>query len=117
MQYKEYHKNTKEAYTHGSNSMIKNVDFAAVFTYITRKGALPEEASIHTAKMTIIKVALKEIYKREEKGWVICTDFQSSMQTIEYNKENHSNLQIKNIKRSHCVKCLQTYELNESKYG
>ena len=37
--------------------------FAVVFTNIIRKGALPEDASIHTAKITI-KVALKEIYKK-----------------------------------------------------
>ena len=39
--------------------------------------------------MAAIKVALKEIHKREDKRWVTCTDFQSSMQSIENNKENH----------------------------
>ena len=38
-----------------------------------------------SAKMTI---ALKEIHER----WVISTNTQSSMQAIEYNKENHSIL-------------------------
>ena len=60
--------------------------------------ALLEETSIHTAKMTSIKVALKEIHKRENKRWVIYTDSQSYMQSIEYNRENHSILnQIYNI--------------------
>ena len=44
--------------------MGKNASFAAVFTDITRREALHEEASIHKAEMTEIKVALKEIHKR-----------------------------------------------------
>ena len=40
---------------------------------------LPEEA---------IKLALKEIHKREDKKWVIYTDSHGSMQSIEYNIEN-----------------------------
>ena len=59
--------------------MGKKVGFAVVFTDITRREVLPEEAFINTAKMTAIKVALKEIY----------TDSQSSMQSSKYNKENH----------------------------
>ena len=39
--------------------------------------------------MTVIIVKLKEVHKRENKRWVIYTDSQSSMQPIEYNKENH----------------------------
>ena len=35
--------------------------------------------------MTAIKVALKKIHKI----WVIYTNSQSSMQSIEYNRENH----------------------------
>ena len=35
------------------------VDFAPVFTNITRRGALPVEASIHTAEMSAIKISLK----------------------------------------------------------
>ena len=50
---------------------------------------LSEEASIHTAEITAIKIVLKEIYKREDKRWVLYTDFQSSMQSIKYNEENH----------------------------
>ena len=44
---------------------------------------------IHTAEMTAIKVALKEIKGRRGDSWVIYTDSQSSMQAIESNKENH----------------------------
>ena len=65
--------------------MGKKVGFASVFTDITRRGTLSEEATIHTAKMTEVKVTLKEIHKR----WVIYTDSQSSLQSIEYNKEYH----------------------------
>ena len=39
--------------------------------------------------MTAIKIALKETQKGEVKRWVIYTDFQSSIQSIQYNKENH----------------------------
>ena len=47
--------------------MGRKVSFAVVLTDITRKGSLSEEGSIHTAEMTTIKVALKEIHKREDK--------------------------------------------------
>ena len=81
---KKTNKNTKKVYTDK-----KNVGFAAVFTNITRRGALPEEAFIHTTKMTAIKIALKEIYKRKDKKLVIYTDSQRSMKSIKYNKKNH----------------------------
>ena len=42
-----------------------------------------EDASIHTAEMTKIKVSLKEIHKRKDKRWVIYIDSQSFMQSIE----------------------------------
>ena len=45
----------------------EKIDFALVFTDITRKGASSEEASIHTAEMAAIKVALKEMHKRKNK--------------------------------------------------
>ena len=61
-----------------SKCIGKTVDFAAIFTGITKRGALPEEAFINTAKMTGIKKALKEIYKR----WAICTDSKSSNKII-----------------------------------
>ena len=62
--YKERHKSTKEAYTDESKSMGRKLGFTVVFTVITRDGSLPEEASIHTAEMTAIKVALKAIHKK-----------------------------------------------------
>ena len=37
----------------------------------TRRGALPEEASIHTAEMTVIKIAMKKREKREDLRWVM----------------------------------------------
>ena len=50
-----------------SMSMRRQVGFAAVFM---------EDASIHTAVMTVVKGALKKIKKR----WIIYIDF---MQSIE----------------------------------
>ena len=46
--------------------MVRKVGFAAVFTNITKREFLPEEVSIHTAEMTGIKVALREIHKRDD---------------------------------------------------
>ena len=89
LQHKEKHKSNKEAFTDGSKSIGRKVGFAAVFTDTTRRGALPEEASIHTAEMTAIKIAMKEIGKREDLRWVIYTDSLSSMLAIENNRENH----------------------------
>ena len=89
--------------TDGSKSMRRNVDFAGVFTDITRKGALPEEATIPTAKMTEVKVSLKVIHKWKDKTCVIYTDHWNSMQSTENNKENSLIL-----KRSQCAKYLHT---------
>ena len=55
MQYKEKLKNAKETYTDGSKHG-KEGSFAAVFTDITRRRALPKEASISTAEIITIKV-------------------------------------------------------------
>ena len=50
-----------------SKSIGSRVDFVAVFTDNTRRGALFEEAFIHTAKITAIRIALKEIHMTEDK--------------------------------------------------
>ena len=84
VQYKGKHSKSKEAYMDGSKSTGRKVGYAAVFTDSTRRGALPEEASIHTAEMT----AMKEIKEREDIRWVIYTDSLSSMLAIK-NRENH----------------------------
>ena len=63
----------------GSNSTGSKVDFAAVFTDIIRRGALPEEASIHMTEMTTIKTAMSVTQKREDMRWAIYTDSRSSM--------------------------------------
>ena len=52
-------KNTKEIYRDGK------VGFVIVIVDNTRRGALPEEAFIHTAKITATKIILKEIHKRK----------------------------------------------------
>ena len=47
--YNTKHKKEKEVYTDGSKIPGKKVGLAAVFEDATRRGTLPEEASIHTA--------------------------------------------------------------------
>ena len=72
-------------------SIEKKVGFAEVFLNILRRGSLLKESSIPTAKITAIKLALKEFHKSKDKRLVIYPDSQSSMQSIKY-KENHSIL-------------------------
>ena len=55
--------NIKKPYTEGSKSTGRKIDYAAVFADIIRRGALPEETFIHTAEMTVIKIAMREIRK------------------------------------------------------
>ena len=57
LQYKGKYGSSKEAYTDGSKSTGRKLGYAAVFTDTTRRGALPVEASIHTAEI----IAMKEI--------------------------------------------------------
>ena len=88
LQHKGNRSNNKKAYTDGSKSTGRIVSFATVFADIIRRGALPEEASIHTAEITAMKDT-----KREDIRWVIYTDSLSSMLAIENNREeNHSIL-------------------------
>ena len=60
LKYKHKHSSSKEAYRDRSKSTGRKVGYAPVFTGTTRRGALPEEAFIHTAEVT----AMKEIKKR-----------------------------------------------------
>ena len=78
----------KEVYTDGLKSTGRKVGFAVVFADITRRGALPGEASTHTAEMTAIKIAMREIQKKEMR-WVVHADSLSSMVAIKNNKENN----------------------------
>ena len=59
----------------GSKSTGRKVGIAAVFAGITRRGALPEEASINTDKITAIKIAMRERKKKRghERGIYIQT--------------------------------------------
>ena len=66
LKHKGNHNNFKEAYIDGSKSTGRKVSFAAVFANTTRRGILQEEAFIHTAVMTAIKIAMREIKKREK---------------------------------------------------
>ena len=63
LKHKGKHGSIKEAYTDGSKITGRKVGFAAIFEDITRRGTLPEEASIYTAQMTSIKIAVREIKK------------------------------------------------------
>ena len=45
----------------GSKSTGRIEGFAAVFAEITRRGPLLEKAFIHAVKMTVIKIAMREI--------------------------------------------------------
>ena len=84
---KQKHGNNKEAYTVGSNDTEKKVGFAEVFADITRRRALPEETSIHTVEITAIKIAMRKIFKKENKRLVIYTDPLISMLVIDNNKK------------------------------
>ena len=64
LQHKGNYSNNNEAYTDKSKSIGWKVGFATVFKDIARRGALPEEAFIHTADMTAIKIAMREIQKK-----------------------------------------------------
>ena len=66
--------------------------FASVFADIakTKRGALPEEAFIHTGEMTV----MTEIQEREDMRWVIYTDLQSSILLIENSRKNHQIYEI-----------------------
>ena len=55
LQHKEKHSSSKEAYTDRSKSTGRKIGYTAIFTASTRRGALPEVSSIHTAEMTAIK--------------------------------------------------------------
>ena len=61
------YQNTKEVYTDGSKIRGKKIDFSVVSTDITGRRALIEEASIHTAEITAIKIAVEKILKKEDK--------------------------------------------------
>ena len=65
IQHKEKHKNNKEAYTNGSKSIGKKSGFAAKL--FIRKGTMFEEASIHTAEMSVIKQLWKKLKKQRQK--------------------------------------------------
>ena len=55
---------------------------STIHGYRQKKELYLKKASIHTPEMTGIKIALKEIHKKENKRWVIYTDFLSFMQSI-----------------------------------
>ena len=69
LQHKKKYKNTKSLHR-----WVEECSFAAVLTDITRRRVLPEKSSIHTAERTAMKIALKEIHKREDERRVIYID-------------------------------------------
>ena len=60
--------------------MGRKADFAVVFY---QKKSLHEEIFIYTAKITAIKVTIKDIHKRDDKRWVVYIDSQSSITSFE----------------------------------
>ena len=62
LQHKEKHSSSKKAYTGGSKNTEREVGYTVVFTDSSRRGAHPEETSIHTAEM----IAMKQIKESEE---------------------------------------------------
>ena len=87
LEHNSTHDNTSHVYTDGSK-MAANVGFAAVFSDKTLRGKLPTQASIFTAELHAILVALREIRKRQFKRWTIYTDSQSTMHEIyKYNPD------------------------------
>ena len=69
LQHKGNHSKNEETYTDRSKTTGRKVGFAVVFGDITRREALPEKASIHTAEMTAIKITIREIQKRDDMRW------------------------------------------------
>ena len=67
----------------------RKLGYTVVFAY-SRRGALREEASIHTAELT----AMKEIKEREDVRWVIYTDLLNSMPAIKINRDNYPILKL-----------------------
>ena len=66
LQHKGNYNNNKEAYIDESKSTGRKVGFAAVIADIIKGGVLPEEASVHTAEITAIKIAMREIQRKED---------------------------------------------------
>ena len=58
---------------------------------ITKRGALPEEASIHTTEMTAIKITMRGIEKKRRHEMGNIQRLASLMLPIE-NRENHPTL-------------------------
>ena len=79
-------------FTDGSKTSNR-VGFAAVFGHTTIRGFLPREASIFSAELTAIKVALDEIKNHQEKAWTIFSDSQPALLGIKKYKPNHPIVQ------------------------
>ena len=88
LQHKRKHSNNKEAYMDRLKSTGRKID---VFTDITKRGALPKEASMHTAEKTAIKIEMREIEKKGGDEMIKYTDSLNS-KNIENNRENHTIL-------------------------
>ena len=55
LQHEETHSDIKEAYTDESKSTGRKIGFAAAFADNTRRGVLPEKASIYIAEMKAMR--------------------------------------------------------------
>ena len=62
-------KTSKKLSQMGQNVQEKKYTLQQYSQILPKEKALPEEAFIYTADVTAMKMALKEIYKREKKYW------------------------------------------------
>lgn len=75
-----YHDHT-QVYTDGSK-INEKVGCAVVLDNLTQSKRLPNNATIHTAELWAIKIALEMISLRNENKFVICSDSSSAIQSI-----------------------------------
>ena len=68
--------------------------YRSIHRHCLKKGFYPVETSIHTTKVTAIKVALGEIHGRRDRSWVVYEDYQSTVKSVVYSRESHSILAL-----------------------
>ena len=82
------HVNSIPVYTDGSKS-DSGVGFGAVFPNFSRSGGLPTAASVFTAELSAILLALKEIFLLEAGSFTIYSDSRSALQALEFFNSPH----------------------------
>lgn len=82
------HSTTYYVFTDGSK-FSDRVGFASFFGHKTIKGSLPREASILTAELVAIEVALTEIETTSENEWTLFTDSESALKILKQYDPTH----------------------------